>query len=118
MALSNHERIGKALDLLNAGLRPFVERELQAAYSKDWLARSGLLDPHAPAGNKLKEPRLDAHALLGAMWDQWNEVFRKTLGQAERSLVSELRDVRNKWPTRKPSRRTMRTAHSTASSGC
>jgi hypothetical protein len=40
MALSNHERIGKALDLLNAGLRPFVERELQAAYSKDWLACS------------------------------------------------------------------------------
>jgi hypothetical protein len=24
------------------------------------------------------------------MWNQWNEVFRKTLGPAERSLVSEL----------------------------
>jgi hypothetical protein len=96
MALSNHERVGKALELLSAGLRPFVERELQAAYGKDWVARSGLLDPHAPAGKK-KEPRLDAHALLGVMWDQWNDVFKKTLGQAERSLVSELRDVRNKW---------------------
>src|SRR6516162_9724451 len=31
------------------------------------------------------------------MWNQWNEVFRKTLGHAERSLVSELRDHRNKW---------------------
>jgi predicted AAA+ superfamily ATPase len=31
------------------------------------------------------------------MWDQWNDVFKKTLGQAERSLVSELRDARNKW---------------------
>ena len=28
---------------------------------------------------------------------QWNEVFRNTLGHAERSLVSELRDVRNSW---------------------
>ena len=25
------------------------------------------------------------------MWNQWNLVFRKTLGQAERTLVSELR---------------------------
>jgi predicted AAA+ superfamily ATPase len=27
----------------------------------------------------------------------WNDVFRRTLGPAERSLVSELRDLRNKW---------------------
>lgn len=97
MALTNHERVGKALELLNAGLRPFVERELQAAHGKDWVAQSGLLDPPAPAGKKSKEPRLDAHALLGVMWDQWNDVFKKTLGQAERTLMSELRDVRNKW---------------------
>ena len=31
------------------------------------------------------------------MWESWNDVFRKTLGPAERSLVSELRDHRNKW---------------------
>jgi Swt1-like HEPN len=40
MAQSNHERVGRALDVLNAGLRPFVERELQAAYGKDWVARA------------------------------------------------------------------------------
>src|SRR5690606_18265978 len=27
----------------------------------------------------------------------WYDVFRKTLGYAERNLISELRDVRNKW---------------------
>ncbi len=26
MAITNHERIGKALDLLKTGLQPFVER--------------------------------------------------------------------------------------------
>jgi len=52
MALSNHERVGKALDILNAGLRPFVERELQAAYGKEWVARAGLLDLRGPAGLK------------------------------------------------------------------
>ena len=36
------------------------------------------------------------------MWNQWNVVFRKTLGQAERTLVSELRDVRNKWAHQHP----------------
>jgi hypothetical protein len=30
VAITNHERVGKALDLLKDGLRPFVERELKA----------------------------------------------------------------------------------------
>ena len=30
MAITNHERVGKALDLLKAGLAPFVERELKS----------------------------------------------------------------------------------------
>jgi hypothetical protein len=39
---------------------------------------------------------------MGVMWNQWQIVFRKTLGQAERSIVSELRDVRNKWAHQNP----------------
>jgi predicted AAA+ superfamily ATPase len=39
----------------------------------------------------------DAAALLKVMWDSWNSVFRQTLGHADRSLVSELREWRNKW---------------------
>src|SRR5262249_8726276 len=39
----------------------------------------------------------DAAALLKLMWESWNSVFRKTLGPAERSLLSELREHRNKW---------------------
>ena len=31
------------------------------------------------------------------MWDQWNGVFRHKLGFLERSLVSELREYRNRW---------------------
>ncbi|MDZ7317502.1 MAG: hypothetical protein ONB24_15430, partial [candidate division KSB1 bacterium] len=30
MATTNHERVGKMLELLTAGLAPFVERELSA----------------------------------------------------------------------------------------
>ncbi len=35
--------------------------------------------------------------LLGAMVDHWNSVFRESLGQTERSLVDELKVVRNLW---------------------
>jgi len=31
MAITNSERVGKALDVLKDGLRPFVERELKAS---------------------------------------------------------------------------------------
>ena len=40
MAITNHERMGKALDLLKAGLGPFVQREVQGAIE------SGKLDAH------------------------------------------------------------------------
>jgi hypothetical protein len=36
MALSNSERIGKGLELLKAGLIPFVEQELKAVYGDEW----------------------------------------------------------------------------------
>ncbi len=33
----NHERVGKALELLKEGLQPFVERELKAQHAQLWL---------------------------------------------------------------------------------
>ena len=35
MAITNHERIGKALELLKAGLGPFVEREMKSTYGDE-----------------------------------------------------------------------------------
>src|SRR6266567_4726525 len=55
MAITNHERVGKAMDLLKQGLGPFVEREFKDFY-KD-----------------------------------------RAAAEAIRCLVSELRDLRNKW---------------------
>ena len=98
MATTNHERVGKTLELLRDGLKPFVERELSAKYGKYWITKSTegwQNDLTWPEGEDM--PNLDAAVLLRVMWEQWNEVFRNTLGFAERSLVSELRDVRNKW---------------------
>lgn len=36
MAKTNHGRVGEALDLLNKGLKPYVEREFNAAYKDQW----------------------------------------------------------------------------------
>jgi predicted AAA+ superfamily ATPase len=97
MAMTNHERVGKALDLLRAGLGPFVERELQGQYRGQARAEAVRLvgDDRNVTGKAIRD--WDVAALLRVMWEGWNEVFRGTLGQAERSLVSELREWRNKW---------------------
>ena len=40
MAISNAERVGKALELLNQGLFPFMKRELKAYYGDAWFAQA------------------------------------------------------------------------------
>jgi len=98
LATTNHDRVGKALELLKAGLAPFAAREIKAAIE------SGALGPDRVRGFAedpiLREKPIeqwDASALLKLMWDTWNDVFRRTLGHAERSLVSEVRNWRNQW---------------------
>jgi Swt1-like HEPN len=44
----------------------------------------------------------DSQALLKVMIDNWREVFAKTLGHAERALVGELIEVRNRWAHQRP----------------
>ena len=98
MAQSNHERVGRALELLNKGLQPFIEREMQAVYGDRWLQEAAAnLRDHQLASARSGELSGDTQVLLMVMWDQWYNVFRNVLGQTERSLVSELREVRNKW---------------------
>ena len=98
MAITNYERVGKALELLKDGLRPFVARELEARHGRYWITSVTAAWPNELTWREGDElPQMDAAVLLRMMWDQWNVVFRDTLGFSERSLVSELREVRNKW---------------------
>ncbi len=103
MAATNHERVGKALELLKAGLAPFVERELQAAIKAH----------RVPAATRLQfaeDRRIgrrpvsewDVAALLKLMWTTWHDVFHKILGPAERGFVGELRGHRNRWAHQEP----------------
>lgn len=96
MAVSNADRVGRALELLNAGLRPFLEREMSAVHGASWQdqARQSLTGPTFDTKHGIN---WDSAAILTVMISEWNSVFKKSLGQAERSLTSELRETRNRW---------------------
>ncbi|MEM9553677.1 MAG: Swt1 family HEPN domain-containing protein [Acidobacteriota bacterium] len=102
MAITNRERVNRSLDLLRQGLTPFIRRELENSYHQgaEAEARRFLNDDRQLAGRPLED--WDVSALLKLMWAAWNSVFRKTLGHAERSLVSELRDHRNSAAHQRP----------------
>ena len=104
MAISNRERVDKALELLREGLAPYVERELQSEKGKAVPPETFLRLSNDP--NLADKPvgEWDIAALLKLMMVPvvWNTVFRVTLGHAERSLVSELLGWRNKWAHQSP----------------
>lgn len=97
MAITNQERVGKAMELLRVGLAPFVDREFKNVHKAQATeAARRYLDDDRTVGKK-PVTDWDVAALLKLMWVAWNDVFGRTLGRAERSLVQELRDCRNKW---------------------
>jgi predicted AAA+ superfamily ATPase len=103
MAITNQDRVGKSMELLRAGLAPVADREIRNAVSKGSVRMEAVRrfadDPMLGRKSVLE---WDAAGLLKLMWETWADVFGRTLGRAERSLVSELRDVRNKWAHQQP----------------
>ncbi|MDR7897417.1 MULTISPECIES: Swt1 family HEPN domain-containing protein [unclassified Thermosynechococcus] len=98
MSISNYERVGRSLNLLLDGLYPFVEREMKASYGDRWLQEAAqCLPEYNQYNNPAEVLQQDVSALLIVIWERWNEVFKTILGRAERTLVSELRETRNKW---------------------
>ena len=104
MAITNHERVGKALELLKDGVAPFLERELKSEYQQRWFdeVKTTLSPQQMTFAGTEKNPQWEIATVLAVMWNQWNAVFRKILGQSERTLVSELREVRNNWAHQRP----------------
>lgn len=114
MAKSNRDRVGAALELLNKGVLPFVEQELQSGYGTEWQKEARtLLGSRVPPGSDRgvapaqrrlplgpeKTPPInwDTQALLTVIDAAWQHVFRNKLDKTDRSLVIELRDARNRW---------------------
>ena len=101
MAITNVERVGKALDLLKTGLAPYVEREFTNVFKQNTQQQVAryITDDRLEIGWPIAG--WDVAPLLRLMWNAWKDVFEGTLGRAERTLVTELIDVRNNWAHQK-----------------
>jgi hypothetical protein len=86
MAISNRDRVGRALDQLRDGLLPYISRELYQGIGSNWQES---LAPNISLQ--------DVSVLLKLFMEHWHAVFKRLLGQADRSYVSELLDARNRW---------------------
>ena len=81
MAITNHDRVGKAMELLKRGLATIRRAGVQEPY-KDRAPprRTSLLRRRSDCSAKKPIADWDVAALLKLMWESWNDVFRLTLG--------------------------------------
>jgi len=91
--MTNNEKIGRSLEELRNGIRPVCEATWRAVFGDDWLTEVAGRDRHASG---TPDPK-DLSFLLKGMIGTWNDVWRSHLGYLERSYVSEIREVRNRW---------------------
>lgn len=75
--------VSLGLKNLATGLRPYVAARVRSVLRDESLAG--------------EIQTWDAQGLMVFMWDRWNDLFRTELSFVERSLISELRDFRNRW---------------------
>src|ERR1039458_982094 len=93
MALSNRDRVGKALELLGRALGPYVNLRMSK---------------RSPMGETWKATYADVNvdddpsAQISVVLDNWQNVFRNELRTTGRNLVGEVRDWRNKWAHNEP----------------
>lgn len=95
MAKSTRQYVFEGMELLPGALIPFVEKRLESSFTGHWqLQVVERLPSLRPDANGRIE--WDQAALLNAMDRFWMDAFKQVLGRAERSIVNELADVRNK----------------------
>src|SRR5687768_11543766 len=73
MALTNNERVGKALELLNAGLKPYILRKMEAVYGSRAAeeARVTLTRNEGQRRTGAEYGQWDTHAMLVLIWERW-----------------------------------------------
>src|SRR5258708_4578036 len=93
MAISNRDRVGKALELLGPALGLYVDRRMtkRSPMGGNWKAAY-------PNDNLVS----DTSALSGVVYDHWDVVFKAELRGTGRGLVNEVRDWRNRWAHDQP----------------
>lgn len=96
MALSNRDRVGRALELMARGLGPFVERHMAAALpsGRDWL--EVMVDRARRDGRPATMVKTDPRLLLQVIGEN-NRAFRDSLSKSELAFAQEIRETAHKW---------------------
>ena len=92
MAISNRDRIGKALDEITKALQPYISDQLNKSIGSNW---QDSLPPHSKNLN-------DISVLLSLFMEHWKYIFKKFLSDSDRAYISELKEARNKWAHAEP----------------
>lgn len=100
MAITNRARIDKMFEVLTAGLKPFVEKHMQAAFQGYWPEKISEVVNYPIKKNSDGAVIWDEYLLLRTIDRFWADAISRTLGKSERSYVNELLDVRNRWAHR------------------
>ena len=97
--MNNRERIARGMEITRPVLIQYAERELKQKYGPNWVD-----EVSRNLGLKLKDgkPVWDTPAILRGFTENWQAVFRFILGNYERSLIGELREIRNRWAHEEP----------------
>jgi len=95
VAKSTRQYVFDGMELLPAALIPFVEKRMESSLKGHWQSQ---VQDKVPSLRPTSSGSLgwDQAALFNAMDRFWAEAFKAVLGRAERSLINELGDVRNK----------------------
>ena len=93
MAVTNHERVGRALTLVRDAVHPEVERIWRTRFGIRWLEQVNKRLPHR---DRHADPD-DLAFLLKGMDATWDQFFRDTLSRSTRSYLHLLWEARNRW---------------------
>lgn len=98
---SNVDRVKAGLDILSAGLEPFIARVLapHVPPGQDWTILLAIKDEVKGATGKTYS-RTDVQVQLRTLTERFGDLgfpFKGELSRAQQNLAGELREVRNDW---------------------
>jgi hypothetical protein len=105
MALTNRERVGRALSVLSSGLAPFIEDVLTDVFPVGVDSTGGLASLSHDWGVTQPYDREDVQTQLYVLSERVGDSgypFDRYLPRAYKSLVSELETVRDQWASSQP----------------
>jgi hypothetical protein len=99
----NRKVIGEVMDLIKDGLVPFVETQMRAKYSDQWVVKASEALPEHLRREFVKSdvPPWDVSSLVGVLYSYWNEIFQTALKGVSWSVLNKIRNVRNGWAHQK-----------------